>query len=128
MVVILAVDLPAGCSAHPPARRGKQRIEPRTPAGIHMPGPSFAPILAAIGAFLLFLGLVFGGPLLFLGAIALALTLLYWLAEAVRIYDHDIGDDCAGAAGRRPRRPAAGRPHARPVVPAVPRRGRRRPC
>ena len=34
---------------------------PRTPAGIHMPGPSWAPVFAAIGAALLFLGLVFGG-------------------------------------------------------------------
>lgn len=75
-----------------PAQRGKMRIEPRTPAGIHMPGPSFAPILASIGAFLLFLGLVFGGTLLVAGAIALALTLLYWLGEALRIYDHDLGE------------------------------------
>ena len=37
-----------------------------------MPGPSFAPIFAAVGAFLLFLGLVFGGLILYLGAIALA--------------------------------------------------------
>src|SRR6478736_9331990 len=75
----------------PAARRGKQRIKPSTPAGIHMPGPSFAPAFAAVGVFLLFLGLVFGGFTLVLGAIALGLTLLYWLAEAVRIYDHDIG-------------------------------------
>ena len=77
----------------PPARRGKRRIEPRTPAGIHMPGPSFAPAFAAVGAFLLFLGLVFGGLILVLGAIALVLTLLYWLAEALRIFDHDLGVD-----------------------------------
>lgn len=74
-----------------PARRGKRRIEPRAPAGIHMPGPSFAPILASVGAFMLFLGLVFGGPLLVVGAIGLVVTLLYWLVEAVRIYDHDLG-------------------------------------
>ena len=37
------------------------------------------------------LGLVFGGITLILGAIALALTLLYWLAEGLRIYDKDIG-------------------------------------
>ena len=77
----------------PKARRGKHRIEPRTPAGIHMPGPSFAPAFAAIGAFLLFLGLVFNGWILVLGVIALILTLLYWLAEGVRIYDHDLGVD-----------------------------------
>lgn len=75
----------------PPARRGKTRITPRTPPGIHMPGPSFAPILAAIGVFLFFLGVVFGGSLLVVGGIALAVTLLYWLMEALRVYDHDIG-------------------------------------
>jgi plastocyanin len=75
----------------PKPRRGKQRITPRTPAGIHMPGPSFAPILASVGVFLLFLGVVFPGPLLLVGGIALGLTLLYWLAEAVRIFDHDLG-------------------------------------
>jgi plastocyanin len=75
----------------PPARRGKQRIAPSTPAGIHMPGPSFAPAFAAVGAFLLFLGLVFGGMILILGALALTLTLLYWLREGIGLYDHDIG-------------------------------------
>jgi plastocyanin len=75
----------------PPARRGKTRVATRTPAGIHMPGPSFAPVFAAMGTFLLLLGFVFGGVTLVLGAIALVLTLLYWLAEELRIYDRDIG-------------------------------------
>jgi plastocyanin len=75
----------------PKARRGFQRVAPRTPPGLHMPGPSYAPILASIGVFLLFLGVVFPGPLLWLGAIALVLTLLYWLRESTRIYDHDLG-------------------------------------
>ncbi len=75
----------------PPARRGKQRIETKAPAGVHMPGPSFSPAFAAMGTFLVLLGLVFGGVTLILGAIALALTLLYWLAEGLRIYDHDVG-------------------------------------
>src|SRR6185295_17032536 len=75
----------------PPARRGKGRLASRTPAGIHMPGPSFSPAFAAMGTFLVMLGLVFGGVTLLLGAIALALTLLYWLAEGLRIYDKDIG-------------------------------------
>jgi plastocyanin len=70
---------------------GKVKVEPVPPAGVHMPGPSWAPALAALGAFMLFLGLVFGGPLLVIGSIGLAVTLLYWLAEAVRIYDHDLG-------------------------------------
>ena len=75
-----------------PARRGKQRVVPRTPDDVHMPGPSWAPIFAAVGAALLFLGLVFGGPILILGGIALAITLLYWLVEALRIYDRDLGE------------------------------------
>jgi plastocyanin len=75
-----------------PAQRGKTRIEPRTPAGIHMPGPTYSPVLAAIGAFMLFLGLVFGGDLLLIGTIVLAATLIVWLVEALRVYDHDIGD------------------------------------
>jgi hypothetical protein len=74
----------------PPARRGVQRIPPKTPPGIHMPGGSLAPIFAAIGTALLFLGLVFGGVTLALGVVALILTLLYWMAEGLRIYDHDI--------------------------------------
>jgi plastocyanin len=74
----------------PKARRGFVPVKPATPEGIHMPGPSFAPIFAAVGAFLLFLGVVFGGTILVLGGIAFALTLLYWLAEAMRLYDHDI--------------------------------------
>lgn len=74
-----------------PARRGKTRIAPLTPEGIHMPGPSFAPIVASVGAFLLFLGLVFGGLVLVVGAIGLVVGLLYWLREALRIYEHDTG-------------------------------------
>src|SRR6186997_1681153 len=62
----------------PRPQRGKARIEPRTPPGLHMPGPSMAPIFAAVGAFLLFLGLVFGGWILVMGVIALVLTLGYW--------------------------------------------------
>ena len=75
----------------PPARRGVQREAPRTPSGIHMPGPSWAPVFAAAGTFLLFLGLVFGGVTLVLGLSALVLTLLYWLGEGLHLYDRDIG-------------------------------------
>lgn len=75
----------------PPARRGKTRLTRRTPAGIHMPGPSWSPIFAAIGTALLLWGLVYGGLMLWLGLLALVLTLLYWLAEGMRTYDHDLG-------------------------------------
>ena len=75
----------------PKPGRGKRRVDPIAPQGVHLPGPSWAPVFAAIGAFLLFLGLVFGGPILILGLIGLTLTLLYWLVEAVRLYEHDVG-------------------------------------
>src|SRR4051794_7413549 len=92
-VVIFLLWMTRRIRTAPPARRGKTRIEPRTPSGIHMPGPSFAPAFAAMGAFLVMLGLVFGGWIIVLGVIALVLTLLYWLAEALRIFDHDLGVD-----------------------------------
>jgi len=74
-----------------PSRRGPARLAPVAPAGLHMPGPSWAPVLAAAGTFMLFYGLVIGGWLLLIGAIALAAGLLYWLGEGLRDYDHTAG-------------------------------------
>jgi plastocyanin len=91
LIVVILANLFLRIWRTPKPRRGKTRITPRTPAGIHMPGPSWSPALAALGVFLLMLGLVFGGPWLWLGAIATVLTLLYWLAEAIRTYDRDLG-------------------------------------
>lgn len=71
-----------------PRRRRPGRLTPRTPAGLHMPGPTYAPLFAAGGAFLLFLGLVFPGPLLILGVVGIVLSLLFWGAEGLREYDH----------------------------------------
>ena len=92
LVAIVIIWLFRRLRAAPPARRGKQRIEPKPPADVHMPGPSYAPAFAAVGAALTMLGLVFGGPILILGVVALVLTLLYWLREALRIYDREQGD------------------------------------
>jgi len=71
-----------------PTRRGKRRIPPTAPAGIHMPGPSFAPVLGAIGAFFLVFGVIAGGLWLLIGGVILAITLLYWGRESLREYDH----------------------------------------
>lgn len=71
-----------------PSRRGPARIQPVTPAHIHMPGGSSAPILVAFGAGALFLGLVLGGVMLWIGVALLVITLLAWMREAVRDYDH----------------------------------------
>jgi plastocyanin len=91
LVVVVLIWLFRRLAKAPPARRGKGKLTRKTPAGIHMPGPSFAPVFAGVGLFLTMLGLVFGGVTLVLGIIALVLTLLYWLAEGLRLYDRDIG-------------------------------------
>jgi len=75
-----------------PRRRRPGRVAPATPPGIHMPGPTYAPFFGAGGTFLLFLGLVFPGPLLALGVIGMVLALLFWGREGLREYDHVAGD------------------------------------
>ena len=74
-----------------PSRRGRARMTPVAPAELHMPGPSWAPVLAAAGVFLLFYGLVFGGLVLWVALAALAAALLYWLGEGLRDYDRTAG-------------------------------------
>jgi len=75
-----------------PRRRRPGRVQPVTPPGVHMPGPTFAPILAAFGTFLLFAGLVFNGLILAIGLIAIILSLLYWGREGLRDYEHVAGE------------------------------------
>ena len=70
-----------------PLRRGPARVAAKPPAGVHMPGPSFAPIFAAVGVFLVFFGIVIGGLAFWISLIGLALALLYWLREGIRDYD-----------------------------------------
>ena len=70
-----------------PSRRAPARIQPVTPAHVHMPGGSSAPILVAFGAGALFLGLILGGIVLWIGVILLVITLLAWFREAIRDYD-----------------------------------------
>ena len=71
-----------------PTRRTPARVTPVAPEGLHMPGGSAAPIVAALGAAALFAGMVIGGAALPVGATILAITLLYWGREAIRDYDH----------------------------------------
>ena len=81
-----------------PRQRGGSRVAPRPPAGVHAPGPSYAPVLAAIGLFVFFYGLVFRGWELAAGTIILVLTLLYWLREGIHDYDHLVHADATGVA------------------------------
>ena len=70
-----------------PTRRAPVRLTPIAPPGVHMPGGSSAPILAAGGTAALMWGLVVGGTALPIGATILGATLLYWGREAIRDYD-----------------------------------------
>ena len=94
-----------------------------------MPGPSFAPFLGAIGVFFLGFGLVAGGLWTLVGAVILAITLLYWGREALRDYDtaaaHDGGAAVIVGALQAPAGIAARRrPHPGAVLPPAARRGR----
>jgi plastocyanin len=71
-----------------PSRRAPARIQPLTPAHVHMPGGSSAPILVAFGAGALFLGMVVGGIALWIGLTLMVVTLLAWFREALHDYDH----------------------------------------
>ena len=73
------------------------------PPGIHVPGPSFRPILASIAMAALFFGFVFGGYLLIAGAIMLAIALLQWLVDARREYRGVVVSDVTGHLPADPR-------------------------
>jgi plastocyanin len=85
-----------------PKRRGIRRLEPVPPPGIHMPGPSWAPLLAAVGAFFLMFGVIAGGIALWIGLGVLVLTLLYWGKEAIAEYEHLPGAVAEGGPAQVP--------------------------
>lgn len=82
-------------------------VPPEPPPGVHMPGPSFRPLLAAIGTTVLFFGLAFGAALLVAGLIVLAVTLLGWLRDARAEY-RDVEE--ADRTGHLPSHPAPAYP------------------
>jgi plastocyanin len=57
-------------------------VQSEPPPGVHMPGPSFRPVVAAIAVAVLLYGLVFGGWLLAAGVIMLVVSLVGWLRDA----------------------------------------------
>jgi plastocyanin len=79
------------------------------PPGVHLPGPTFRPILASIGVFLVFLGLVFPGPILAVGILFMIVALLGWLNDARKEYIRTVAADRTGHLenGPDPRWPKA---------------------
>jgi len=92
-----------------PTSRGVRRVPPIAPPDIHMPGPSFAPFLAAFGMFMFLFGLFTGGPWMWIGIAVLVITLLYWGREALRDYDRTVHADNAPVTGALPA-PTGGTP------------------
>jgi plastocyanin len=78
------------------ASREYDRLEPPTtlpavaaagpPEGVHLPGPSFRPLLAAIASATLLLGLVVDPAILFAGILMTVIGLLGWLNDARKEY------------------------------------------
>lgn len=66
------------------------------PAGVHMPGPSFRPILAGLSMMVIVFGLVFGVPILVAGFLMLAVTLFGWLHDARTEYSLVVEADHTG--------------------------------
>ena len=56
------------------------------PEGVHVPGPSWRPIVVSIAAAIMFVGLVTGGPLMVAGLLAVFIALGGWLVDAGREY------------------------------------------
>ncbi|MDA8237650.1 MAG: hypothetical protein M0T75_07195, partial [Chloroflexi bacterium] len=56
------------------------------PAGVHVPGPSFRPLLASIASGALLLGLVIDPVVFLAGVLMVVISLLGWLADARREY------------------------------------------
>jgi plastocyanin len=71
-----------------PAERGGGPVAPTPPTGVHLPGPTFAPVFGAVGLALVVFGLVFRGAITALGLTALILALIYWLRVGMHDYDH----------------------------------------
>ena len=87
LVVVVLVWIVVRFMRAGPTRRGPGRAAPAAPKGIHMPGPSWAPVLGGLGTASLMFGLVFGGPLLLIGIVLLVIALLFWGREFMREYD-----------------------------------------
>ena len=77
------------------------------PEGVHMPGPSFLPLLGALGALALFSGLLLKGAMLIAGLVVLVILLSGWMSAARTEWAATAEADRTGhvATGPRPRMP-----------------------
>jgi len=73
------------------------------PPGVHMPGPSFRPILASIALAALLYGLVFGPWIFVAGVLMLVTALVEWLVDARHEYVAVAEADITGHLASQPR-------------------------
>src|SRR6185436_9509480 len=73
------------------------------PPGVHVPGPSFRPIIVSLSLAVLFYGLVFGPWIILAGVLMLAIALLQWLIDARREYKGVVIADVTGHLPADPR-------------------------
>ncbi len=66
------------------------------PEGVHVPGPSFRPLLAAIAAAALLLGLVIAPVVFLAGVLMTVIGLLGWLNDARKEYREIVKADTTG--------------------------------
>jgi len=95
VIVFVAYVLMRFMSVGPPRRR-PARVHEGPPPGVHVPGPSFRPLLAALGVSVLFAGLVFGGWVLAVGVLFTIASLLGWLNDARKEYHQVVRADSTG--------------------------------
>ncbi|HSW41415.1 MAG TPA: hypothetical protein VLM76_02785, partial [Patescibacteria group bacterium] len=74
----------------------------RPPAGVHLPGPSFRPLLASIAAAALLLGLVIDPVVFVAGILMTIIGLLGWLVDARKEYREVEKADATGHLGNIP--------------------------
>lgn len=72
------------------------------PAGVHVPGPSFLPFASAVGAALLFVGVVVGGWVLIGGLVCLVAGIFGWLHAARAEWRNTVEADRTGHLRNEP--------------------------
>lgn len=76
------------------------RVESHAPEGVHMPPPSYLPVVMAVAAAVLGIGLIFSPWLLIPGVLILAAGALGWLLAAGREW-RDVARNDSHDEGRR---------------------------
>ena len=81
LVVVVLVRTFLMLMRAPPPRRGKAPIKHRTPPGIHLPGPSFWPLVASFGLPIMAYGVLYSWWLVVVGVAVSLIGFYGWALE-----------------------------------------------